>query len=75
MAVTVRSASSALEEDLMSLLTDAMTDCVYMNETTLPDGRGGGINTWVPGAAFKAGFELQNSLNEAVAQAQGVKGI
>lgn len=59
----------------MSLLTDAMTDCVYMNETTLPDGRGGSINTWTDGAGFKAGFELQNSLNEAVAQAQGVKGI
>lgn len=59
----------------MSLLTDAMTDCVYMNETSIPDGRGATIHTWVPGASFKAGFELQNSLNEAVAQAQGVKGI
>lgn len=59
----------------MSLLTDAMTDCAYMNETTISDGRGGSVNTWVEGATFKAGFELQNSLNEAVAQAQGVKGI
>lgn len=59
----------------MSLLSDAMTECVYMNETSIPDGRGGSITTWVPGASFMAGFELQNSLNEAVAQAQGVVGI
>lgn len=63
----------------MSLLTDAMTDCVYMNEVNVdvPDGRGGTstVHTWEEGSGFIAGFELQNSLNEAVAQAQGVKGI
>jgi hypothetical protein len=59
----------------MSLLSDAMTPCVFMNETTVSDGRGGNMTTWVPGAEFEAGFELQNSLNEAVAQAQGVKGV
>lgn len=59
----------------MSLLTDAMTECVFMNESIESDGRGGYYTTWVPGAEFIAGFELQNSLNEAVAQSQGVKGI
>ena len=59
----------------MSLLTEAMTECAFMDEATISDGRGGVITTWSEGAKFMAGFELQNSLNEAVAQAQGVKGI
>ena len=59
----------------MSLLENAMQTCAYMNEAIVSDGRGSTITTWTQGAEFKAAFELQNSLNEAVAMAQGVKGI
>lgn len=59
----------------MSLLSDAMERCAYMNEAIVDDGRGSQITTWTQGATFDAAFELTNSLNEAVAQAQGVKGI
>ena len=59
----------------MSLLADAMQKCVYVNEAIVSDGRGSSITTYTDGAEFMAAFELQNSLNEAVAMAQGVKGI
>lgn len=59
----------------MSLLDNAMTRCAYMNKAIIPDGRGSQITTWTQGAEFDAAFELTNSLNEAVALAQGVKGI
>lgn len=59
----------------MSLLATEMERCVYMNESIVDDGRGSRYSTWSEGAAFDAAFELQNSLNEAVAMAQGVKGI
>lgn len=59
----------------MSLLLNAMEKCVYINVAIVPDGRGSNITTYTPGGEFNAAFELQNSLNEAVAMAQGVKGI
>lgn len=59
----------------MSLLSDAMTECVYINVAIVPDERGSNITTYTDGGKFQAAFELQNSLNEAVAMAQGVKGI
>lgn len=59
----------------MSLLQNAMEKCVYLNENIISDGRGSTITTWTEGAEFLAAFELQNSLDEVVAMAQGVKGI
>lgn len=59
----------------MSLLQNAMEKCVYMNKAIVSDGRGGAVTTWSDGAEFMAAFELQNSLDEVVAMAQGVKGI
>lgn len=59
----------------MSLLQNALERCAYMNEAIVSDGRGSQYSTWTQGAEFDAAFELQNSLNEAVAMAQGVKGI
>lgn len=59
----------------MSLLENAMERCVYVNAAIVSDRRGSTITTYTDGAEFMAAFELQNSLNEAVAMAQGVKGI
>lgn len=59
----------------MSLLQEALKECVYINTAIVPDGRGSSITTYTEGSPFFAAFELQNSLNEAVAMAQGVKGI
>lgn len=47
----------------------------YINKTMAPDGRGSSIEKWVRGGPFRAVVELSNALEEAVAEAQGVKGI
>ena len=60
---------------MYGLLKEAMTRCAYMNESILTDERGSRYSTWTQGAEFDAAFEITNSLNEAVAMAQGVKGI
>lgn len=59
----------------MSLLSDAMEKCAFINAAIVDDGRGSNVTTYTQGGTFYAAFELQNSLNEAVAMAQGVKGI
>ena len=59
----------------MSLLSDAMEKCAFINAAIVDDGRGSNITTYTEGGKFYAAFELQNSLNEAVAMAQGVKGV
>lgn len=59
----------------MSLLNDALKKCVYINTAIVPDGRASNITTYTEGSPFLAAFELQNSLDEQVAMAQGVKGI
>lgn len=59
----------------MSLLENAMRRCAFLNEAIESDERGSRYSIWTQGAEFMAAFELTNSLNEAVAQAQGVKGI
>lgn len=59
----------------MSLLSDAMEKCAFINAAIMDDGRGSNVTTYTQGGTFYAVFELQNSLNEAVAMAQGVKGV
>ena len=59
----------------MSLLADAMERCAFINAAIVDDGRGSNVTTYTQCGTFYAAFELQNSLNEAVAMAQGVKGI
>ena len=59
----------------MSLLTEAMTDCVLLDKTTAPDGYGGVITTWTDGATIKAAIVLDNSLNALRAQKEGVMGV
>jgi len=59
----------------MSLLLEAMSDCVLLNKQTAEDGRGGYIVTWVDGAVFKAAITFDTSLEARVADKQGVTSL
>lgn len=59
----------------MSLLDNAMTDCIMMDKTTEPDGYGGEIKRWVDGAPFSAAIVFDNSMQARTAQAQGVSSL
>lgn len=57
----------------MSLLQDAMVDCVIMNKNKVPDGAGGFINTWTEGVKFKAAITVESTTETQIAEAQGIK--
>ena len=59
----------------MSLLLDAMEECVILNKQTSLDEYGGFINTWVEGAAFNAAIVFDTSIEARVAEAQGVHSL
>lgn len=59
----------------MSLLSEAMTSCRFINRTRVSDGEGGTITTWTDGAEFDAAIVLDNSIEARVAQAQGVTAV
>lgn len=59
----------------MSLLTEAMTACHMLDRRTAPDGYGGFISTWVPGAPFEAAIVYNTSLEARIAEQQGVKDL
>ena len=59
----------------MSLLTDAMEECVLLDKTTTSDGMGGYIRTWTDGAKFKAAVTFDSSMEARVADKQGVTSL
>ena len=59
----------------MSLLTEAMTTCCFINRAIVPDGEGGRITTWTDGAEFRAAIRLDNSTQARIAAAQGVTAL
>lgn len=59
----------------MSLLNDAMTDCVMLDRATASDGRGGFVKTWTDGAEFSAALVMDNSLEARKAAAMGVTAL
>ena len=59
----------------MSLLTDAMEDCVFMDKTTQADGYGGYITVYVPGAELKAAIVLYTSMEVTIAEKQAVTAL
>lgn len=61
-----------VEENTMSLLDEAMDDCVIINKQTVSDGYGGYINTWVEGAEFKAAITFDTSMEARTANKAGV---
>lgn len=56
----------------MSLLDDAMEECVMLDKTTVEDGYGGFIPTWRDGAKFNAAIVFDSSMAARVASVQGV---
>ena len=59
----------------MSLLSDAMETCVYLNKQVQPDGYGGYITTWTDGAEFSAAIVFDTSIEARRAEAQGVTSL
>lgn len=59
----------------MSLLDASSYDCVMLDRTTIPDGYGGIISTWVLGARFNAAIALDDSTQAQTALALGAKGV
>ena len=59
----------------MSLMQEALTDCVTLIQTEVPDGSGDTIITWTEGVHFDAAFDFQASIEAKVAEAQGVTGL
>ena len=56
----------------MSLLSEAMETCVFLNKQVASDGYGGYTNTWADGASFKAAIVFDTSIEARTAEAQGV---
>ena len=59
----------------MSLVDEAMTPCVMIDRTILPDGEGGTVTNWIEGAAFNAAITFDNSIEAKAAAVQGVTSL
>ena len=59
----------------MSLLDNAMTPCVMLDRTTVPDGSGGFVPVWIEGAEFSAAITYDSSIQARVGEVQGVKSL
>lgn len=59
----------------MSLLADAMEECVMLDKQTVSDGYGGYTRTWTEGTSFYAAITFDTSLQARVADKQGVTSL
>lgn len=59
----------------MSLLDDAMENCIYLNKTKVPDGYGGYIDTYTDGVEFDAAIVFDTSIEARVGEKQGVTSL
>lgn len=59
----------------MSLLLNAMENCIMLDKKTVSDGRGGMIVQWEEGAEFEAAIVFDTSMQARTAEAQGVKAL
>lgn len=59
----------------MSLLSEAMEDCVIYDKRIVDDGYGGYIPTYTPGITFQAAIVVDNSINAQVAQSENAIGV
>lgn len=60
----------------MSLLEEAMENCVLLNKTSFPDGYGGKIDTWADsGVNFSAAITFNTSMEARRAEAEGVRNL
>ena len=56
----------------MSLLTEAMENCVMVDKTTVADGYGGYDTVWTEGAGCDAAIVLDTSTQARIGEKQGV---
>lgn len=59
----------------MSLLTEAMEDCIYLNKQLVEDGLGGYSTQYTDGPKFDAAIVLDNSMQARTAQKAGVTAL
>ena len=59
----------------MSLLSDAMEQCIMLDRRTQNDGMGGYITSWIEGAEFQAAVVLNSSMEARIAEKQGVTAL
>lgn len=59
----------------MSLLEEAMENCIMIDKITKPDGYGGTIDTWVDGAEFQAAISFDVSTEARIGEKQGVTNL
>lgn len=59
----------------MSLLDEAMQECVMMDKRTVPDGRGGYKTEWSDGAQISAAIVKDNSMEARIGEKQGVTAL
>lgn len=63
-------------DSIMSLLDQAMTDCVMIRKTSRPDGYGGTVVAYTEDTeTFKAAITFDNSIEARVAAVQGVHSL
>lgn len=63
------------EDQTVSLLSDAMEECIFMNKTKVPDGYGGYIDQYTDGASFNAAITFDTSIEARVGEKQGVTSL
>ena len=56
----------------MSLLSEAMENCIYITRTKVSDGFGGYIDIFVEGVQFKAAIVFDTSIQARIGEKQGV---
>lgn len=59
----------------MSLLSESMEQCVFLNKTKVPDGYGGFRTLWTDGAIFNAAIVFDASMEARVGEKQGVTSL
>jgi hypothetical protein len=64
-----------MEENLMSLLSEAMENCIFLTKTKVPDGYGGYVDTYTDGAEFKAAITFDTSIQARVGEKEGVTSL
>jgi len=59
----------------MSLLSEAMENCILLDKRTVADGYGGYTSSWINGAEFQAAIVLDSSIEARIAEQQGVTAL
>lgn len=56
----------------MSLLSEAMENCIYITRTKVSDGFGGYMDMYIEGVQFKAAITFDTSIQARIGEKQGV---